>query len=117
MEKHADYGDKADGWFAALDDSIAPLGAVLPALIFDTVPGATESIKSGPRMMRIMDPFARYVWARPCVTLRSARAMTSEKEFSPHGASTSPRSHRIECLPLVSPAGGVEVPLPRPNNS
>ena len=47
MEKRADYGDKADGWFAALDDSIASLGTALRSLIVDAVPDATESIKWG----------------------------------------------------------------------
>ena len=47
MDKRDDYGDKADAWFAALDDSIAPLGAALRALILEAVPDATESIKWG----------------------------------------------------------------------
>ena len=47
MEKRADYGDKADRWFASLDDSIASLGTALRSLIVDAVPDATESIKWG----------------------------------------------------------------------
>ncbi len=47
MHKHADYGNKADGWFAALDDSIAPVVADLRSLIRKAVPNATESIKWG----------------------------------------------------------------------
>lgn len=47
MEQRADYGNKAAGWFAALDGSIAPLAEDLRALIQKTVPEATECIKWG----------------------------------------------------------------------
>ncbi len=47
MKKRVDYGDEADGWFAALDDSIAPLAADLRALVRKAVPDATECIKWG----------------------------------------------------------------------
>ena len=47
MNKRTDYGDKADGWFAALDESIAPLATDLRSLIQKAVPGATEYIKWG----------------------------------------------------------------------
>lgn len=47
MDKRADYGEKADGWFEALDESIAPLAAALRSLILETVPDATETIKWG----------------------------------------------------------------------
>ena len=47
MNKRTDYGDKADGWFAALDESIAPLATDLRSLIRKAVPDATECIKWG----------------------------------------------------------------------
>ena len=47
MNKRTDYGDKADGWFAALDESIGPLAADLRSLIRKAVPDATECIKWG----------------------------------------------------------------------
>ena len=47
MNKRADYGNNADGWFAALDDSIAPVAEDLRALIRRAVPNATECIKWG----------------------------------------------------------------------
>ena len=47
MNKRSDYGDKADEWFAALDESIAPLATDLRALIRKVVPDATECIKWG----------------------------------------------------------------------
>ena len=47
MNKRTDYGAKADGWFTALDDSIAPLAADLRSLIRKAVPDATECIKWG----------------------------------------------------------------------
>ena len=47
MNKRSDYGDKADEWFAALDESIAPLATDLRSLIRKVVPDATECIKWG----------------------------------------------------------------------
>ena len=47
MNKRADSGEKADGWFTALDDSIAPVAADLRSLVRKTVPDATECIKWG----------------------------------------------------------------------
>ena len=47
MNKRADFGDKANGWFADLDDSIAPVAADLRSLIRKAVPDATECIKWG----------------------------------------------------------------------
>ena len=47
MDKRTDYGEKADGWFADLDDSIAPLAADLRSLILEAIPDAAESIKWG----------------------------------------------------------------------
>ena len=47
MNKRTDYGAKADGWFTALDDSIAPLAADLRSLIRKAAPDATECIKWG----------------------------------------------------------------------
>ena len=47
MNKRADYGNNADGWFAALDDSIAPVAKELRSLIQKAVPDATECIKWG----------------------------------------------------------------------
>ena len=47
MNKRSDYGDKADGWFASLDDSIAPVATELRSLIQKVVPEATECIKWG----------------------------------------------------------------------
>ena len=47
MNNRSDFGDKADGWFAALDESIAPLATDLRLLIRKAVPDATECIKWG----------------------------------------------------------------------
>tara|TARA_Y100000758_G_scaffold167317_1_gene118818 strand:+ start:1116 stop:1481 length:366 start_codon:yes stop_codon:yes gene_type:complete len=47
LNERGDYGDKADGWFAALDDSIAPVAADLRSLVRKAVPDATECIKWG----------------------------------------------------------------------
>ncbi len=47
MTKRTDYGNKADAWFASLDEDIAALADQLRALIQKAAPGAVESIKWG----------------------------------------------------------------------
>ena len=47
MNKRDDYGNNADGWFAALDDSIAVVAVDLRSLIRKAAPDATECIKWG----------------------------------------------------------------------
>ena len=47
MNKRSDYGNKADDWFADLDEGIAPIAVELRTLIQKAVPDATESIKWG----------------------------------------------------------------------
>ncbi len=77
MKQRADYGDKADGWFAGLDDSIAPLAADLRSLIRKAVPDATECIKWGT---------PNYEKDEPICSIRSGKDFVA-LQFGPIGTS------------------------------
>ncbi|MEE3370085.1 MAG: DUF1801 domain-containing protein [Planctomycetota bacterium] len=47
MKSREDYGDRADHWFAALEEPVASLAAELRTLIQKAIPTASECIKWG----------------------------------------------------------------------
>jgi len=77
MDRRADYGDKADGWFAALDDDIAPLAAALRSLVREAAPHATETIKWGMPNYEENGPVCSIRKGRGFVALQFGKIATS----------------------------------------
>ena len=80
MNKRTDYGDKADGWFAALDESIAPLATDLRSLIRKAALNATECIKWGTPNYEKNGPICSIRTGKGFVALQFGQIGTSLKD-------------------------------------